>query len=176
MSKNKKNTFDVLKEKDEIEEELEFSRSDAHATFIKNRSNILAKTEREYGVGLPQTNVIRELNLESDRVQRRRRTQAYKDPDTFHKERDEAYESMEEQIVNAYDVSFHQHIQAGKSAEYAKQKALVVAKAVKNSLEDGIKSEFGDDSNMIAKSRTMVKSVGNTITDFKELIKYIMKT
>lgn len=57
-------------------------------------------------------------------------------------------------------------MQENQKEDIAKKNAMAVAKLTKSTLEDGIMTEYGDDSKMIAKSRVIAKSIANPVSEF----------
>jgi hypothetical protein len=140
-------------------------RSKLHEAIAKYNKGLIAGNVAQ-GATAPMNNVLRDLNLESERVARFRNKQAQEDPDGFVEDREIAIGDMEKQIENAYMNSYSQYIQAGKPEDEAKKKAMVVAKSTKEALEEAIKCEFGTDAKIIAQSKKIVRSAQSGLTNF----------
>jgi hypothetical protein len=102
-------------------------------------------------VQLPDLN--RELGFAMTKVQDDRRLEAMTNPAEYNAARNKAYAEMEEQIQGAYLSNFNQYMKAGYTEADSKQRALGVAKVVKETQLQAIRTEFGDDSNTISAAK-----------------------
>jgi hypothetical protein len=107
-------------------------------------------------VQLPDLN--RELGFAMTKVQDDRRLEAMTDPTAYNEARARAYAEMEEQIQSAYLSNFNQYMKAGYTEADSKQRALGVAKVVKETQLQAIRTEFGDDSNTISAAKQIQSS------------------
>ena len=104
------------------------------------------------------SDIPRELGLEKLRVEREQRKKALLNPEEYFEERDLAYQTMENRIQDTYFKTYNQYTASGYDPVEAKNKALNVAKTVRDAEEDVIKTKYSNDSSLIALNKAELRA------------------
>lgn len=105
--------------------------------------------------------LLRDLGMTRQKKQRDRRLEAMTKPEDFDAARQAAYVTLQDQVVGTYKAQFEQYQAAGFDSATSKSKAMKIAKATQQSLEEAIESEFGSDARSISAAKKITQAAAD---------------